>query len=245
MWSFVHPLAQFGLPQDLVFNIEKWADEIPIYEIASMADADFGAIVHQNERLGGFATRAARQLPSVEISTSLQPLAHDLLGVRIELKKAFEWNEKHHGTAEAFWVWVEDEQNLSILQIARVLVRPHSTTVRINFTIPVTTAPKAMYVRAISDRWIGAEEEYIVDLDGLVLPPPPPPHLPLLDLPLLTPYDSFTQHPSLREIYGQDSPTFDPVQTQAFHSVFHTSSNVLLCTPSAPSRGTLLELAIW
>ncbi|GAA5976618.1 hypothetical protein JCM5350_006700 [Sporobolomyces pararoseus] len=245
MWSFVHPLAQFGLPSDLVFNIEKWADDLPIYDIAAMSDADFGAIIHQNERLGGFATRAARQLPSVEISTSLQPLSHDLLGVRIELRKAFEWAEKHHGTAEAFWVWVEDEQNLSILQIARILVRPHSTVIRINFTIPVTTVPKALYVRAISDRWIGAEEEYVVDLDGLVLPPPPPPHLPLLDLPLLSAFDSFTQHPALRELYGQESPTFDPVQTQAFHSVFHTSSNVLVCSSSAPSRGSLLELAIW
>ncbi|GAA5961591.1 hypothetical protein JCM3765_002639 [Sporobolomyces pararoseus] len=245
MWSFVHPLAQFGLPSDLVFNIEKWADDLPIYDIAAMSDAEFGAIIHQNERLGGFATRAARQLPSVEISTSLQPLSHDLLGVRIELRKAFEWAEKHHGTAEAFWVWVEDEQNLSILQIARILVRPHSTVIRINFTIPVTTVPKALYVRAISDRWIGAEEEYVVDLDGLVLPPPPPPHLPLLDLPLLSAFDSFTQHLALRELYGQDSPTFDPVQTQAFHSVFHTSSNALVCSSSAPSRGTLLELAIW
>ncbi|GAA5908844.1 uncharacterized protein JCM6883_004186 [Sporobolomyces salmoneus] len=245
MWSFVHPLAQFGLPADLLFNIEKWADDLPIYEIASMPDAEFGAIIHQNERLGGFATRAARQLPSVEISTSLQPLSHDLLGVRIELRKAFEWAEKHHGTAEAFWVWVEDDQNMSILQMARILVRPHSNVIRINFTIPVTTVPKPLYVRAISDRWIGAEEEYVVDLEGLVLPPAPPPHLPLLDLPLLSAFDSFTQHPALRELYGQDSPTFDPVQTQAFHSVFHTSSNVLVCSPSAPSRGTLLELAIW
>ncbi|GAA5924697.1 uncharacterized protein JCM15063_005710 [Sporobolomyces koalae] len=245
MWSFVHPLSQFGLPADLVFNIEKWADDLPIYDIAAMSDAEFGATIRQNERLGGFATRAARQLPSVEISTSLQPLAHDLLGVRIELRKAFEWAEKHHGTAEAFWVWVEDEQNLSILQLARILVRPHSTVIRISFTIPVTTAPKALFVRAISDRWIGAEEEYIVDLDGLILPPPPPPHLPLLDLPLLSASDSFAQHPQLRDLYGNESSTFDPVQTQAFHSVFHTASNVLLCTPSATSRGTLLEIAIW
>ncbi|GAA5891840.1 hypothetical protein JCM5296_003246 [Sporobolomyces johnsonii] len=245
MWSFSHPLAQFDLPSDLIYNIERWADEIPIHEVAAMSDAEFGAIVHQNERLGGFATRAARQMPSVEISTSLQPLAHDLLRVRLDLRKAFEWSEKHHGSAEAFWVWVEDEENLSILQLARILVRPHTTNMRVSFTIPVTTAPKALYVRAISDRWIGAEEEYVVDLEGLVLPPPPPPHLSLLELPLLSAFDAFNKHPRLRQLYEQETPTFDPVQTQAFHSVFHTSSNVLLCAPSAQSRGTLFELAIW
>ncbi|GAA5973379.1 hypothetical protein JCM11641_003101 [Rhodosporidiobolus odoratus] len=245
MWPFAHPLAQFDLPTDLIYNIERWADEVPIAEIATMSPSDFGSLVHQNERLGTFAVRAAKQLPSLEISSSLQPLAHDLLRIRLELRKAFEWSEKHHGSIEAFWVWVEDDENLSILSLARVLVRPHTGVAQLQFTIPVTTAPKGLYVRAISDRWIGAEEEYYVDLDGLVLPPPPPPHLPLLDLPLLSAHDAFSKHPRLQQLYSKEHSTFDPVQTQAFHAVFHTASNVLLCTPSAPSRGTLLELAIW
>ncbi|GAA6042641.1 hypothetical protein JCM8097_008262 [Rhodosporidiobolus ruineniae] len=245
MWPFAHPLSQFDLPADLLYNIERWADEVPIHEVAAMSPADFGALVHQNERLGGFATHAARQFPSIEISTSLQPLAHDLLRIRLELRKAFEWNDKRHGSLEAFWVWVEDDENLSILSLARILVRPHSKVIQLQFTIPVTAAPKGLYVRAISDRWIGAEEEYYVDLDGLVLPPSPQPHLPLLDLPLLSAHDAFTKHPHLQQLYGKENPTFDPVQTQAFHSVFHTASNLLLCTPSSPSRGTMLELAIW
>ncbi|GAA6006189.1 hypothetical protein JCM10207_000556 [Rhodosporidiobolus poonsookiae] len=245
MWPFAHPLAQFDLPADLLYNIERWADDVPIADVAAMSPADFGALVHQNERLGVFAVRAAKQLPSIEITSSLQPLAHDLLRIRLELRKAFEWSDKYHGSLEAFWVWVEDEENLAILSLARVLVRPHTKVQQLQFTIPVTTAPKGLYVRAISDRWIGAEEEVYVDLDGLVLPPPPPPHLPLLDLPLLSAFDAFSQHPSLQELYSQETPTLDPVQTQAFHTVFHTASNVLLCTPSAPSRGTLLELAIW
>ncbi|GAA5916218.1 hypothetical protein JCM6882_001112 [Rhodosporidiobolus microsporus] len=245
MWPFAHPLSQFALPPDLLYNIERWADEVPIADVAASSPADFGALIHQNERLGGFAVSAAKQFPSLEISSSLQPLAHDLLRIRLELRKAFEWSEKQHGSLEAFWVWVEDEENLSILSLARVLVRPHTKVLQLQFTIPVTTVPKGLYVRAISDRWIGAEEEQYVDLEGLVLPPPPPPHLPLLDLPLLSAFDAFSKEPQLQTIYGQDSPTLDPVQTQAFHSVFHTAANVLLCTPSAPSRGTLLELAIW
>ncbi|GAA5829196.1 hypothetical protein JCM11251_004156 [Rhodosporidiobolus azoricus] len=245
MWPFAHPLSQFTLPADLLYNIERWADEVPIADVAASSPADFGALIHQNERLGGFAVSAAKQFPSLEISSSLQPLAHDLLRICLELRKAFDWSEKQHGSLEAFWVWVEDEENLSILSLARVLVRPHTKVLQLQFTIPVTTAPKSLCVRAISDRWIGAEEEQYVDLEGLVLPPPPPPHLPLLDLPLLSSYDAFSKEPRLQQIYGKETPTLDPVQTQAFHSVFHTASNVLLCTPSAPSRGTLLELAIW
>lgn len=245
MWPFSHPLAQFSLPPDLLYNIERWADDIPITEIAIMSDADFGALIHQNARLGSFAVAAARQFPSLSISASLQPLAHDLLRVRIELRKAFEWSEKQHGSLEAFWVWVEDDENLSILQLARTLVRPHSTSIHLAFTIPVAKAPKSLCVRAISDRWIGAEEEHFVDLDGLVLPPVAPPHVPLLDLPLVATGDALAKQPHLRDLYGQETPALDPAQTQAFHTVFHSSSNVLLCSPSAPSRGTLLELAMW
>ncbi|GAA5881164.1 hypothetical protein JCM3774_003993 [Rhodotorula dairenensis] len=245
MWAFAHPLAQFDLPADLLYNIERWADDVPIEEIAIMSDADFGALVHQNERLGGLATRAARSLPTLEIYPSLQPLAHDLLRVRLEVRKAFDWSEKHHGTLEAFWVWVEDEENLSILQLARVLVRPHMNSVNLQFTIPVTSAPKSLTVRAISDRWIGAELEQSIDLTDLVLPRPPVPHLPLLDLPLLSKHDAFSGRPELADIYARESPTFDPMQTQAFHSVFHTSSNLLLCAPATQTRTALLDLAMW
>ncbi|BGP29628.1 Putative steryl acetyl hydrolase mug81 [Rhodotorula toruloides] len=245
MWPFAHPLAQFDLPADLLYNIERWADDVPISEVAAMSDADFGALVHQNERLGGSATRAARQLPALEISSTLQPLAHDLLCVRIDLRKSFEWSEKHHGSIEAFWVWLEDEENLSILGLARTLIRPHTTVLQLQFTIPVTSAPKSLFVRAISDRWIGAEEELFVDLASLVLPPSPPPHLPLLDLPLLSPHDAFSTLPHLQQLYGRDSPTFDPVQTQAFHTIFYTPSNALVASPSSASRATLLELAMW
>ncbi|BGP22414.1 DNA/RNA helicase, DEAD/DEAH boxtype [Rhodotorula toruloides] len=245
MWPFAHPLAQFDLPADLLYNIERWADDVPISEVAAMSDADFGALVHQNERLGGFATRAARQLPALFISSTLQPLAHDLLRVRIELQKSFEWSEKHHGAIEAFWVWLEDEENLCILGLARSLIRPHTTAVQLQFTVAITAAPKSFYVRAISDRWIGAEEELFVDLATLVLPPPPAPHLPLLDLPLLSPHDAFAGLPHLQQLYGRDSPTFDPMQTQAFHTIFHTASNALVASPSSASRATLLELAMW
>lgn len=246
MWPFKHPLGQFDLPSDLMYNIERWADDLGTTEIASMSDADFGALVHQNERLGGFATTAARQVPTLTVEHSLQPVSHDLLRIRLVLRPQFEWSEKRHGTTEAFWVWIEDEESLSILQVARILVRPTTTTVHQTFVVPISAqAPSALHVRVVSDRWFGTEEEaHDISLEHLAMPPEPPPHLPLLDLPLLSPRDAFAD-PRVQSIYAADSPVFDPVQTQSFHSMYHTSSNTLVCTPSAPSRGALLELAVW
>lgn len=245
MWPFNHPLGQFDLPADLMYNIERWADDVPISEIAAMSDADFGALVHQNERLGERACRAARQLPALEITHSLQPVAHDLLRVRLELRRQFEWSEKHHGTTEAFWVWVEDAENLSILQVSRLLVRPSTTVLYQEFIVPITSVPVKLHARAISDRWIGTEDAYLIPLDQLIMPSFPPPHLPLLDLPLLSSKDAFGKHPSIQQAYSTDTPAFDPVQTQVFHTAFHTANNALVCAPSAQSRGIVLELAIW
>jgi antiviral helicase SLH1 len=245
MWPFNHPLGQFDLSADLMYNIERWADDLSVNEISAMSDAEFGTLVHQNERLGGVAIKAAKAMPSLSISHSLQPLTHDLLRVRLQLGRQFDWSEKYHGGAEAFWVWIEDEQNLAILQMTRVLVRPSTTIIYHDFVVPITsTIPSSLHIRVVSDRWMGAEDVHTIPLNDLVMPLPPPPHLPLLDLPLLSSEDAFAQS-TLRDLYTKETPTFDPVQTQCFHSLYHTPHNSLICSPSASTRGTLLELAIW
>lgn len=245
MWPFNHPLGQFELSADLMYNIERWADELSINEISTMSDTEFGTLIHQNERLGGVAIKAARAMPSLSISYTLQPLSHDILRVRLELGRQFEWSEKYHGTVEAFWVWIEDEQNLAILQMTRILVRPSTTTIYQDFVVAVTgLMPASMHIRVVSDRWMGAEDVHSIPLSNLIMPLPPPPHLPLLNLPLLLAEDAFAES-TLRKLYTSETPTFDSVQTQCFHSLYHTSNNSLICSPSAPARGTLLELAIW
>ncbi|KAI5477077.1 DNA/RNA helicase, DEAD/DEAH box type [Pseudohyphozyma bogoriensis] len=241
LWSFGHPLAQFSLSPDLIYNIERWADDLDAPDIAAMSDADFGALIHQNERLGAIATAAARQVPLLSVTHTLQPIGHDLLRVRLELTPQFQWSEKQHGSMEAFWVWIEDEDNLAILQVARLLVRPATKVIQQDFIVSIASVPKALYVRAVSDRWYGSEHATPIDLEQLIMPPEPPPHLPLLDLPLLRTRETFSDH----GVLDGYPPAFDPVQTQAFHTLYHTSSNALVCAPSASSRGILLELAIW
>lgn len=245
MWPFNHPLGQFDLPSDLVYNIERWADEVPLHEIAAMSPADFGSLIHQNERLGERAVRAAGQMPALELKHSLQPIAHDLIKIRLELRKGFEWSEKLHGAIEAFWVWVEDEENLTILQLARVIVRPTTRSLVQEFTVPVTSRPNMLHVRIVSDRWMGSEDFHEIPLDHVVMPSAPPPPLPLLDLPLLSTKDAFSKLPAAQHTYSQTLPTLDPIQTQAFHTLHHSASNALVCAPSAQSRGVLLEAAIW
>lgn len=245
MWPFNHPLGQFDLPADLVYNIERWADDLPLHEVAAMSPADFGTLIKQNERLGERAVRAAKQMPGLELKYTLQPVAHDLIRIRLEMRKAFEWSEKLHGAIEAFWVWIEDEEGMTILQISRVIVRPTTRSIVQEFTVPVTGRPKQLFARIVSDRWMGSEDFHEIGLEHVVMPPTPPAHLPLLELPLLSTRDAFSKLPAAQHVYAQTLPTLDPIQTQAFHTAHHSSANALLCAPSAQSRGILLESAIW
>ncbi|KAK4699669.1 hypothetical protein P7C70_g6591, partial [Phenoliferia sp. Uapishka_3] len=244
MWSFNNPLRQFDLSPDLIYNIEQWADDYAPSDIVAMSAAEFGKLIHQNERLGAIAISAARQLPSLKVTHSLQPITHDLLRVRLVLSRDFEWNEKKHGTVEAFWVWIEDSDQLSILQVARVVVRESTKQLVQEFVVPVTSTPTSLFVRIVSDRWLNDEEPHLIDLNHLVMPIQRPDPLPLLDLPLLQVRDAL-KDPRVRDAYASQMTALDPVQTQSFHTIYHTGNNALICAPSAPSRGTLLELAIW
>lgn len=53
MWGFDHPLSQFDLPANVLYNIQEWADDYEVVDLASMTAADLGNLIHMNERLGG------------------------------------------------------------------------------------------------------------------------------------------------------------------------------------------------
>lgn len=73
------------------------------------------------------------------------------------------WNDRvHGGSAEPFWIWVEDPENNFIYHheyflLSKKQVR-FSESQDVVFTIPIQDPmPPQYYIRAISDRWIGSE----------------------------------------------------------------------------------------
>lgn len=244
MWPFDHPLAQSSLSPDTIFNLTRWADEVEISELANMSAADLGEMIHLNERLGGFVRQAARQFPALRIEHALRPLTHDLLRIVIDVSRAFEWKERMHGGLEPFYVWIEDEAGIEILQWANVLFRPHTSTTTLSFVVPISKPqPRWLSIRWISDRWLGSEDSIPLRLDSLIMPAPPSPHLALLDLPLLP--ISALQDPVLSALYSQKLAAFNALQTQCFHTLMHSRANTLLCGPTASGKSTIAQMAIW
>ena len=69
-----------------------------------------------------------------------------------------------------------------------------------------------------------------LNLHGIILPQIAPPHTDLLNLTPL--HRSALQQPEFEALYRQRFTHFNPIQTQAFHTLYHTDENVLLGAPT-------------
>ena len=112
----------------------------------------------------------------------------------------------------------------------------------LSFTIPIfEPLPPQYYIRAISDHWLGAECVVPVTFQHLILPQLHPPHTDLLDLQPL-PKEAM-QNQQLQDLYRFTH--FNPVQTQIFHTVYHTDHNVLAGAPTGSGKTVVAELALF
>ena len=245
LWAYQNPLRQSNLQREVIRNLEAYADDFAPSELAEKSAEEIGELIRSNEKHGSAVLNAARQFPTLDISYALRPLSDDMLRIEVSLRKRFTWNANVHGGSEPFYVWIEDESGMTIYQSQHVLFRQTTTTVDMEFVVPMLdSVPKNITVRAISDRWVGSEDELTIDLTNLVMPSRKAQYTSLLDLPLLSISTAFGQSP-LRDAYSRLFKSFNAIQTQAFWTLFHTDSNVLLSAPTASGKSTLVDIAAW
>ncbi|KAK3578447.1 hypothetical protein CHS0354_037425 [Potamilus streckersoni] len=197
--------------------------------------------------MGSVVKKCVHQLPILELEASIQPITRTVLRVRLTIKPAFRWDDKvHGGTAEPFWIWVEDPENYHIYHSEYFLLHKkqmHSKEPQmLVFTIPIfEPLPSQYYVKAVSDRWLGCESMCAISFQHLILPERHPPHTELLDLQPL-PIKALDD-PMLETLYNFTH--FNPIQTQIFHVLYHTDSNVLLGAPTGSGKTIAAEMAIF
>ncbi|EEA19860.1 putative steryl acetyl hydrolase mug81 [Talaromyces marneffei ATCC 18224] len=245
IWPFQHPFHQFDLPMPIMKNLDE---KLPTSSIESMRDmepAEIGHLVH-NHRMGNTLSKLLDNFPTLTVEAEIAPLNRDVLRIRLSLYPEFTWNDRHHGASEGYWIWVENSDTSEIyhheyfILSRKKLYDDHE----LNFTIPLSDPlPAQIYVRAMSDRWLGAETVTPVSFQHLIRPDTESVYTDLLDLQPLP--ISALQNPILEEIYGQRFQFFNPMQTQLFHTLYHTSANVLLGSPTGSGKTVACELAMW
>lgn len=246
MWPYEHPLKQFeGLKADTLHNLERWADDYDISDLAEMSAEEVGKLIHLNEKHGLAVRNAAKQFPTVRISYSLRPLGADVLKIAVKIERAYNWSSKLHGSIEPFWLWVEDHKGTNILQLSHLIFRQTTTFVDVDFVIsvPKDKPPPSVTIRYVSDRWIGAEEELVVSFEDLIMPTWSESHTVRLDIPFLP--LSVLRNPPLQEIFSHKVHGLNAIQSQVYWSIVRTRSHALFCAPTGCGKSIIGQLTIW
>ena len=245
LWPFDHPLKQSDLKPEVLYGLQTHADELTVSELASMSASELGRLVHLNEHHGAAIRKSAKQFPTVEMSYKLRPLGGDILKIVVQISRGFDWNAKIHGSVEPFWLWVEDQEGLTILHMSHLTFRPTSNFVQNDFviSIPDGQPPAQVIVRFSSDRWLGADDELTIPMESLPMPLPSTSHSPLLDVPLLS-LDVLGNR-SLEDFFAKRFLDLNGIQTQTIWTLIHTNLHTLICAPTGSGKSTLAQILIW
>lgn len=245
MWDFETPLRQFRrIPLDIIEKIENTG--LSIMAIRDMEPKEVGELL-RNQRSGALVSRCAQEFPMIDIDATLHPITRTVLRIRISIRANFRWNDGVHGKfAESFWIWIEDPESNFIyhseyFQLTRKQVYRDEVQ-ELVFTIPLKEPlPPQYYIRAISDTWLGSETYFALSFKHLILPDLHPPHtdlLPLQPLPI-----TVLNNKQFESLYPFTH--FNPIQTQIFHCLYHTDSNVLLGAPTGSGKTIAAEIAMF
>lgn len=245
IWPFDHPFAQFDLPQPILKNLNERLPASSLESMREMEPAELGSLVH-NQRMGKTLIKLIDNFPTLSVEAEIAPLNRDVLRIRLYLYPEFTWNDRHHGTSESYWIWVENSETAEIYHHEYFILsrKKMYDDHELNFTIPLSDPlPSQIYVRAVSDRWLGAETVTPVSFQHLIRPDTESVYTDLLNLQPLP--VAALKNPLLEELYAERFQFFNPMQTQIFHLLYHTAANVLLGSPTGSGKTIAAELAMW
>ena len=245
IWEGDSPLRQFNtLPPHVLDRIERL--RLSMEKLKEMPAREIGHML-QHVAMGDKIKQHVNYFPAVAIDSVVQPVTATVLKLELTITPQFTWNDKWHSkTSEPWWIWVEDTNNDHMYHSEYFsLQKKHvveNSPQKLNFSIPLIDKENMSYiVRMISDNWIGAEGTDFISVKGVILPQDHLPHTQLLDLqPLPT---SIIPNPEYKDYFSFSH--FNPVQTQIFHSLFHTDHSVLVGAPTGSGKTVAAELAMF
>jgi activating signal cointegrator complex subunit 3 len=243
LWVNQHPLRQFNnLTHYVIDKLEQ--KNMTLSRLVDMEPKEIDEFVNQRG-IGNTVLQCVDQFPCLELTYKVQPITRTVLRIMLTITPNFEWNPKVHYDMEPWWVWIEDENSEFIYHSEFFTITQDSAEepIVLNFTIPIREPRPTQYiVRAVSDRWIGAEAVVDIPLKDIVLPAaflPQTKLLPLVPLPITA-----LQNEKYEAIYPKLAH-FNPIQTQVFHTLYHSDHNVLIGAPTGSGKTMIAELAIF
>jgi pre-mRNA-splicing helicase BRR2 len=247
MWSTQSPLRQFlkfkKIPEEVVKKLEKKDFNLDrLYELNSQ---QIGELIRY-PALGKTIYAHVHQFPRLQLEAQVQPITRTLLRVELEITPDFEYVEEYHQNSLPFWIIVEDIDGENILHHEMFVLKQQYADQQhyVSFTVPISDnpLPPQYFIKAISDRWIGAETVLPISFRKLILPEKYPPHTELLDLQPLP--VAALKESSFEALYNDKFKFFNPIQTQVFSALYNGDLNTLVCAPTSSGKTICAEFAI-
>ncbi|KAI9218977.1 Sec63 Brl domain-containing protein [Blastocladiella britannica] len=244
MWPFVHPLAQFSV---IPFDISEKLSHLSystVTELRELSSGDIGELIRY-QRFGDTVSTCAWQFPWLDITSRVAPITSTVIELHLDVACDFDWLDVVHGNMQVFHVWIEDGSG-EVYHTEQIMIQrnKHREPLLMAIKLPIASPPPSqLFVQWVSDTWLGSEGTETVTLDHVILPDLYTPHtdlLPLNPLPV-----SALQNPALEAICSVKFQYFNPIQTQVFHTLYHTRENVLLGAPTGSGKTVAAELAMW
>ncbi|KAJ2954701.1 hypothetical protein O0L34_g3002 [Tuta absoluta] len=245
MWDFYSDMRQFNcFPEEVLRHIEN-----PMLRADQIRDMDWQELgdLIRNPKAARHLKMRADEFPLVDMDATIHPITRTVLRIRLTIVPNFKWNDKYHSKApEAFWVWVEDpEYDIMYYHEYFLLTKKQVQTKEpqeLIITIPIMEPlPPQYYIRVTSERWLGSESVLPLSFQDLILPETHPPHTDILYLQPL-PVKAL-KNPAYEALYPFSH--FNPIQTQIFHTLYHSDNNVLLGAPTGSGKTIIAEIAMF
>ena len=245
MWPTMSPLRQFhSCPKEVFQKAERI--EVPWANYLDLDPPRMGELLGM-PKMGKTICNLVKRFPRLDVQAQVQPMTRSLLRVELTITPNFEWDEAIHGTAENFWILVEDCDGEEILFHDQFMLRSAYATSEMNehlveFTIPmVEPMPPHYFISLVSDRWMHSETKFTLSFQKLLLPEKFPAHTQLLDLQPLS--VSALKKPEYQKLYTQWN-SFNKIQTQTFNSLFSSDDNVFVGASTGSGKTVCAEFAI-
>ncbi|KYQ96787.1 DEAD/DEAH box helicase [Tieghemostelium lacteum] len=248
-WSHETPLRQLrGLSMESLKKIEE-RDFSP-EDIREMSIDELASVLG-NTTIAKTAKKTAHYFPKLYIDIDIQPITSTILKINLHIEPDFQWNDKIHGDAQPFWIWIEDSENQFIYHSEYFMLNKRVYSAAMAGTEPILLSqiiplpnplPNQLYVHYVSDRWISSDERIPVSFRDLVIPQQNRVvNTELLDLQPIS--VQALKNPEFEKLFKFSH--FNPIQTQVFHTLYYTNHNVLLGSPTGSGKTICAELAMF
>ncbi|XP_074028472.1 activating signal cointegrator 1 complex subunit obelus isoform X3 [Leptinotarsa decemlineata] len=244
-WSETHPLLQF---KELLPHLNSHRSmeilNMPMSELKELSERELESLF-RSKHVGNKVKHYCQIFPCVEVDFIVKPITEGVIRVKLFITPKFKWDHSIHGGAQHYYAWVEDPQHDSIYHIESFVVTKrmcmNDEPIELVLTVPLTKPLSLEYfIKVVNSQFMHSETVQVINLQDLKLFTNDSFQTKILDVQPLP--KSVLRNKSFEDLYPFTH--FNAVQSQVFHSCFHTDTPLILGAPTGSGKTIVAELCI-